>query len=68
MDYIELLKPNADTTDIQKYLVGGETVAVTIRIPKNLRDSAKDEASRRGTNFSALIRECVIEELSKKRG
>lgn len=68
MDYAQLLKTNADATDIQKYLVGGETVAVTIRIPKNLRDSAKDEASRRGSNFSALVRECMIEELSKKRG
>ena len=68
MDYAQLLKANADATDIQKYLVDGETVAVTIRIPKNLRDSAKDEASRRGTNFSALVRECMIEELSKKKG
>lgn len=68
MDYAQLLKSNADATDIQKYLVDGDTVAVTIRIPRNLRDSAKDEASRRGTTFSALIRECVIEELSKKRG
>jgi predicted DNA binding CopG/RHH family protein len=68
MDYAQLLKSNADATDIQKYLIGGETVAVTIRIPKNLRDSAKDEASRRGSNFSALVRECMIEELSKKRG
>lgn len=68
MDYAQLLKANADATDIQTYLVGGETVAVTIRIPKNLRDSAKDEASRRGTNFSALVRECMIEELSKKKG
>lgn len=66
MDYAELLKTNASQTDIQEYLVGGGIVAVTIRIPKNLRDSAKNAAARRGTNFSALVRECMIDELSKK--
>ena len=66
MDYMDLVKSDASATDIQAFLVGGDTVAVTIRIPKNLRDSAKAAAVYRGTNFSALVRECLIVELSNK--
>ncbi|MBQ6390207.1 MAG: hypothetical protein IJH88_01120 [Eggerthellaceae bacterium] len=67
LSYTELLKRRADATDIQEYLIGGDTVAVTIRIPRNLRDSAKEAAALRGTTFSALIRESVINDLSKDR-
>ena len=49
---------------MREFLVGGDTVAVTVRIPQNLRDSAKEEATLRGTTFSALLRECLIEELA----
>lgn len=66
VDYMDLIKAGVDSTDIRKFLVEGETVAVTIRIPKNLRDSAKEAASCRGTSFSALVRECVIDGLSKR--
>lgn len=38
--------------------------AITIRIPKNLRDSAKEAAELRGMSFSTLIRKCMIDELS----
>ena len=67
MSYTELVKSGADATDLRKHLVGGDTVAVTIRIPANLRDSAKEEAALRGTTFSALLRECLIDELTKGR-
>ena len=66
MDYADLLRNGASSTEMREFLVGGETVAVTIRIPKNLRDSAKRAAALRGTNFSAFIRECMIDELVKK--
>lgn len=66
MGYTELIKQGVDVTDIQEYLIGGKTVAVTIRIPENLRDSAKLVAARRGTSFSAVIRECLIQELCKR--
>lgn len=65
MSYTELIKQGADSTDIQEYLIGGDTVAVTIRIPQHLRDSAKEAAALRGTNFSALVRECIINDLTK---
>lgn len=66
MGYTEMLRDGSSTTEMREYLVGGETTAVTIRIPRNLRDSAKKAAELRGTSFSALIRECLIEELTNK--
>lgn len=67
MDYADMLRAGATPTEMREYLVDGEMVAVTIRVPRNLRDSAKKAASLRGTSFSALIRECMIDELVKKR-
>lgn len=66
MGYAEILKDGASLTEIRKYLVEGEMTAVTTRISKNLRDSAKKAATLRGTSFSALIRECMINELIKR--
>lgn len=66
MDYADMLRDGASPTEMREYLVGGEMTAVTIRIPRNLRDSAKKAASLRGASFSALIRECMIDELVKR--
>ena len=60
MDYAELIKNDACATDIQKYLAEGDMTAITIRIPKNLRVS-----TMRGMGFSAFLRMCMIEELTK---
>lgn len=65
VDYVELIKNDACATDIQKYLAEGDVTAITIRIPKNLRDAAKEAASMRGMAFSAFVRMCMIEELKK---
>ena len=67
VDYIDFVKSNADATDMRTYLAGGDAVAVTIRIPANLRDSAKKEAELRGTTFSSLLQECLVDELTKDR-
>ena len=64
--YTELVDSNASETDIRRYLVEGERVSVTMRIPDTLRDAAKEEAALRGMSFSAFIRTCMIEELAKK--
>lgn len=66
MDYIDMVKSNADATDMRAFLAEGENVAVTIRIPANLRDSVKKEAALRGTTFSSLLRECLVDELTKE--
>lgn len=65
MDYAELIKNDACATDIQRYLAEGDMTAITIRIPKNLRDAAKEASSMRGMGFSAFLRMCMIEELKK---
>lgn len=66
MDYIELVKNGANQTEIQQYLTEGEQVAITIRLPKNLRDAAKSSASLQGTNFSAMVRAGLIAQLINK--
>lgn len=64
--YTELVDSKASETDIRRYLVEGERVSVTMRIPDTLRDAAKEEAAMRGMSFSAFVRTCMIEELAKK--
>lgn len=64
--YKELLEGNPSETEIRSYLVDGERVSVTLRIPETLRDAAKDEAALRGMSFSAFVRACMIEKLAKR--
>ncbi len=52
--YRELLESHPTETEIRSYLVEGEQVPVTMRIPGTLRDAAKEEAALRGMSFSAL--------------
>lgn len=66
MKYTELIDSGASPTEIQSYLVDSELVPVTIRIPKNLRDSAKEAASLSGMNFTSFVKRLMIEELSRK--
>ncbi len=65
MSYQKLLKENASETDLQQYLSNGGQVAFTVRIPKNLKDSAAEIAELRGMSFSAFVRNCLIQELTK---
>lgn len=67
MSYADMIRNDANPTDIREYLVSGEQAAITIRIPATLRDSAKEAATLRGTSFSAFVRECLIEELINAR-
>ena len=39
MEYVDLVKQEVDATDMRVFLADGDNVAVTIRIPRNLRDS-----------------------------
>jgi len=64
--YKELIKSNPNETEIRSFLVDGNQVSVTLRIPDTLRDAAKEEAALRGMSFSAFVRTCMIEELAKK--
>lgn len=66
MQYSELVESGASQTEIQTFLVDAELVPVTIRIPKTLRDSAKEAAALKGMNFTSFVKMCLIEKLSKK--
>lgn len=66
MKYSDLVENGATDTEKQEFLAGGDMAAITIRVPKNLRDAGKEAAALKGVSFSAFIRMCMIEELSKK--
>lgn len=66
MKYSELVESGASPTEIQSYLADSELVSVTIRIPRTLRDSAKEAASLSGMNFTTFVKRLMIKELSEK--
>lgn len=45
--YKELIKSNPDETEIRSFLMNGDQVSVTLRIPDTLRDAAKEESTLR---------------------
>ena len=63
MLYTELLNGGATATEIQEFLVDAENVPVTLRIPRALRDSAKEAAALNGMNFTSFVKLCMIEKL-----
>ena len=63
MSHIEPAEKRVSKKELKEHLAGGGQTAVTVRIPANLRDAFKEEAELRGTNFSALLRMCMIDEL-----
>lgn len=64
MSYTQLIRRGSSTTEIKEYLAGGDMSPITIRIPRNLRDAAKESANLQGMSFSALVRKCLIAELT----
>lgn len=68
MKYSDLVDSGATPTEIQEFLVDGGNVPVTLRIPKNLRDSAKQAASLSGLTFTSFVKQALIEKLSSKKG
>lgn len=66
MKYSELLDRDATVSELQSYLVEGENVAVTVRIPKNMRDAAKEMAELSGVSFTALLKMSLIEYLVQR--
>ena len=66
MKYSELIDSEAKESEVLEFLVDGDTVPITIRIPRNLRDSAKEAGAHRGMSFSAFVRMSMIHELSRR--
>lgn len=65
MKYSELIDSGATSTEIQTFLVDSDNVSVTMRMPKNLRDSAKEAAALSGMSLASYIKNLLIERLSK---
>ena len=66
MNYADLIDGNATESELKAYLVEGENVAVTVRIPKNMRDIAKQAAELSGVSFTSLVKMSLIEHLAEK--
>lgn len=64
MKYSELVEGGATDSQRKDYLAVGEATPITLRVPKNLKDAAAEEARLRGVSFSAFIRNCIINELA----
>lgn len=67
MKYSELIDSDATPTEIQSFLVGSENVPVTMRIPRNLRDAAKEAAELKGMSLTTYVKMCLIERLSGEK-
>lgn len=66
MKYSELIDSGATPTEIQTFLVRSENVPVTLRIPRTLRDAAKEAAELKGLSLTAYVKMCLIESLSRE--
>lgn len=64
MKYSELVNSGATPTEIQSFLTDSENVSVTLRMPRSLRDSAKEAASLSGMSLASYVKMCLIERLS----
>lgn len=67
MNYVDLIKSGASDASLKEFLSGGEQVAITVRMPKNLHESSKEAAAMRGMSFSALVRQGLIQQLAAMR-
>ena len=66
MKFTELVDSGANKTKQHEYLVDGEQTAITIRIPRNLKDAAAEAANLKGLSFSAYARMSLIDKLVKE--
>lgn len=56
MKYADLIDGEATPSELRSFLVDGENVAVTVRIPKNMRDAVKEAAALNGVIFTSLVK------------
>lgn len=64
MKYSELVDSGATPTEIQSFLTDSENVSVTLRMPRSLRDSAKEAAGLSGMSLTSYVKMCLINRLS----
>lgn len=64
MKYSELVDSGATPTEAQSFIKNSENVSVTLRMPRSLRDSAKEAASLSGVSLASYVKMCLIDRLS----
>lgn len=67
MKYLDLLKNGASPTEIRSYLVDGDNVSLTMRIPEPMRDSMKEAAELQGMSMTSFVKQCVLDKLSNEK-
>lgn len=63
--FADMIVSGASETDQMRYLANGGQIAITLRIPKNLKDAAQEQAALKGMSFSAYVRTCLINDLTR---
>lgn len=48
----------------RRHLTNGGQMAITLRIPKNLKEAAQEQAALKGMSFSAYVRTCLINDIT----
>ncbi len=66
MNYADLIDGNITESELKAHLVEGDYFAVTVRIPKNMRDMAKQAAELSGVSFTSLVKMSLIEHLAER--
>ena len=64
MKFSELVDSGATPTEAQSFIKNSENVSVTLRMPRSLRDSAKEAASLSGMSLASYVKMCLIDRLS----
>lgn len=64
MKYSELVDSGATPTEAQSFIKDSENVSVTLRMPRSLRDSAKEAASLSEMSLASYVKMCLIDRLS----
>lgn len=67
MNHFDLDDKYASDSEKRAFLVDVATTAITIRIPKNLKDSIADAASPKVLSFSAYMRTCLMNSLIESK-
>ena len=63
MKYSELVDSGATPTEAQSFIKNSENVSVTLRMPRSLRDSAKEAASLSGMSLASYVKMYLIDRL-----
>lgn len=65
MKYSDFSKQAASEREKQAFLIDGETTTITIRLPRNLKEAAVENAALNSMSFSSYIRGCLLRDLLK---